>query len=124
MSVEGYRNFVVIPGALGFPPSLFLRRPGSRDEALCRVGEHGRDWAPHEKLRRAEVGGTTDDIIEVSPAVGRGSAAGFDRVCRDARRGCSAEHVVEVAVEVAAGVGAQRQARRALLRLTRGVQGQ
>ncbi|MBP9919767.1 MAG: hypothetical protein KBF43_14360, partial [Dermatophilaceae bacterium] len=68
-SAEGYRYFVVIPGALGFPPSLFLRRPGSRDEALCRVGEHGRDWAPHEKLRRAEVGGTTDDIIEVSPAV-------------------------------------------------------
>jgi hypothetical protein len=31
------------------------------------VGEHEWGWAPDEKVRRAEVGGTTDDIFEVPP---------------------------------------------------------
>ncbi len=67
MSDQAYRYFVIIPTPLRFPPQLFRRRPGARDEAWRRVDEHEWDWAPHEKLRRAEVDGSTDDILEVSP---------------------------------------------------------
>ncbi len=67
MSEQDYRYFVIIPTPLRFPPQLFRRRAGARDEAWRRVGEHEWGWAPDEKVRRAEVGGTTDDIFEVPP---------------------------------------------------------